>query len=264
MHKKILISTLLGASLSFATWGYFPLKESDSGIQVRANHFVGFGDSDPHYLNADVRYVIGTTLELALLNVGFQISDPAGLQNPVLSARLQLGQKSLLFAEGTIPIGQDAQEEFINLGYQHAFVLSTHFAWSTEASSAAIFGDNAEGNIEFKGVEVKAGTEMDFNKTPSLIWFVGSDLKVMASKGSDGSEPAQPDPYGYGYGGYGNSEGDDSATKSSAGLKIFGGASYELSPNMYLQEEVSLTLSIEGDAYENKSLAFRTSLKYSF
>jgi len=241
MYKKILISTLLGASLSFATWGYFPLKESDSGLEIRANHFIGFGDNDPHYLNADVRYVLGTSLEVALLNVGIQFSDPSGLQNPLFSVRYQLGQKALVFGEITVPIGQASHPEFIHVGYQQAFVLNQHLAWSSEIGYKNYFSEDADGTTKDHASSVNISMEADYNTTPSLIWFVGEDLEMNISDGDSYSESA-----------------------FNFGFKIFGGASYELKSNMHVQEEISFMPVHSGTYFDGKSLAFKTSLKYAF
>lgn len=267
MSKKIIVSTLLGASLSFATWGYFPLQESDSGLQVRANHYIGFGDSDTHYFNADVRYVLGTSLEIALLNVGFQISDPSGLQNPVLSARYQLGEKSLVFAEYALPIGLDVSKyndnfetlakyvytgvaSFLQLGYQHAFVLKPRFSWSSEIGYKMFFSESLDDGTINPASRIHIATELDFNSKPSFIWFAGANLEMPIS-----SSELEDNYYGYTY-----TLDDD----FNIGFKVFGGASLELSKGMFIQEEVSFMLIPIGDTYTDNGLAFKTSLKYAF
>lgn len=263
MSKKIIISTLLGTSLSFATWGYFPLKESDSGLQVKASHFIAFGDETPHSFNLNARYVFGSSLEISLMDLGYQISDPSGLQNPVAELRLQLGEKSLIFGEITLPIGDDSQEEYFHVGLQRAFALTSHFAWSSEIGFTNYFEDDA--GLD-KASKINVATEMDFNAKPSCILFVGAKADVNITKSENSGDDYYDDYYDYYYGYYYDDyyyDDENEDDQFDFGLTVFGGINLKIGKNTYLEEEFSMNL-LGSDTYDYSQTAFKTSLKHSF
>jgi len=288
MSKKILILPLLGASLSFATWGYFPFKASDDGFTVKASHYITFGDEDVHNFNLNARYVLGSTLEIALMDLGNQFTDPSGLLDPVISVRLQATENSLFFVEGTLPIGADEHPEYIYAGVQQALVLSKHFAWSTEfglkytfstteEEKHSVYVSSREGyksftveNTSSTGPEVIIATEADFNTNPSLIWFVGTEFvtTVLESK-YEYSYPVRVDSnYDYNYGGYTydyavQKEVDKAGDLFDIGLKVFGGFNIEIMDRTFIEEEFTMQLLGTGK-YDYSSYAFKTSLKHSF
>ncbi|SMP54038.1 hypothetical protein SAMN05720465_2271 [Fibrobacter sp. UWB10] len=263
MFKKFLILSLLGVSLSFATWGYFPLKDSDAGLTVKASHFIAFGDADVHRFDINARYVIGTSLEFALMNLGYQFNDPSGMPNPIASIRFQFNEKNLLFVEGAIPIGADYYTEYIHAGVQRALILSKHFAWSTELGLNYTFSSTEEsynGNITLKpGFELNFATEADFNAKPSFIWFIGAEAATMITESKIAREREVYDWYGYYY----QNEEVYAGDRFDFGVAIFGGFNFEIVKHTFIEEEFSAMVFGTGK-YDYSAYAFKTSLKHSF
>ena len=257
MTKKFFILPLLGASLSFATWGYFPFKASDEGFAVKASHFITFGDEDVHQFNLNARYVLGSTLEIALMDLGYRFSDPSGLQNPIASIRFQLNKNNLIFVEGTLPVGSAENPEYIHAGLQHAFVLSKHAVWSTELGANYLVNLTAETPYskitEKQGVELNLATEADFNTKPSFIWFVGAEVKTIVLDNKIIEEDR--------YSGY--TEEKYVGQLYDFGVKGFGGINVEIMEHAFIEEELSAQIYGIG-RYNYSSFAFKTSLKYSF
>lgn len=255
MFKKFLFLPLLGASLSFATWGYFPFTASDAGLTVKASHFITFGDADVQKFDFNARYVIGSSLEIALMNLGYQFTDPSGLPNPIASLRFQFSEKNLMFVEGTIPIGADDFSEYIHAGIQHALILSNHFAWSTELGVNYTFNSTEETYREkttFKpGLELNFATEADFNAKPSFIWFVGAEAKTMATESKIVLENR-----------YGIVE-ENAGDRFDFGVTVFGGFNIEIVEHTFIEEEFS-ALVLGNGIYDYSSYAFKTSLKHAF
>ena len=259
MFKKFLILSLLGVSLSFATWGYFPLKDSDAGLTVKASHFIAFGDADVHRFDINARYVIGTSLEFALMNLGYQFNDPSGMPNPIASIRFQFNEKNLLFVEGAIPIGADYYTEYIHAGVQRALILSKHFAWSTELGANYLINATIESNDFYgyskitkkEGVELNFATEADFNAKPSFIWFVGAEVKTMVLD----TKIVEEGPYW--------TDEEYAGELYDFGVRGFGGFNIEIMEHAFIEEELSMQIYGTGK-YDYSSFAFKTSLKYSF
>ena len=255
MFKKILFLPILGVSLSFATWGYFPFTASDEGLAVRASHFITFGDADVQEIDFSARYVIGSSLEIALLNLGYLFTDPSGMPNPIASLRFQFSEKNLLFVEGTIPIGSDDFSKNIHAGIQHALVLSKHFAWSTELGANYTFDLTDEAydeKITLKpGLEMNFATEADFNVKPSFIWFVGAETATMVTESKTVTE--------YWSGTYEENAGD----RFDYGVAVFGGFNIEIVEHTFIEEEFS-TMVLGTGKYNYSSYAFKTSLKHTF
>lgn len=239
MSKKVIISILLGASLSFATWGYFPLKESNSGFEVKATHLIAFGDYDARAFNLNARYVLGSTIEFALMNVGYPIFQPSiSYDNPIFSTRLQLFEKTSVFAEIALPTPNGyGVGEYIYLGVQQAIVLNKFFAWSTEFGYCNRFDDNGGYS---PASTIKAATEFDMSISPSFIWFVGTRFEMSITEGEY--------------------NGDVEQEVFDSSLDIFGGISLKVYNNTYIEEEVGFHL-LDDDYFE---FILSTSLKYSF
>ena len=257
MTKKFFILPLLCASLCFATWGYFPFKASDDGFTVKASHFITFGDADLHQFDLNARYVLGSTLEIALMDLGFRFTDPSGLQNPVVSLRFQFSEKNLLFVEGNLPIGSAENPVYIHAGLQHAFVLSQHFAWSSELGANYLIDATTEFPdfkiTEKQGVELNLATEADFNAKPSFIWFVGAEVRTMVLDNKIVEEDR--------YSGY--TEERYVGDLYDFGVIGFGGVNIEIMEHAFIEEELSAQIYGVG-RYDYSSFAFKTSLKYSF
>ena len=258
MTKKFFILPLLGATLCFATWGYFPFKASDDGFAVKASHFITFGDEDVHQFDLNARYVLGSTLEIALMDLGFRFTDPSGLQNPIASLRFQFSEKNLLFLEGTLPIGPLENPIYVHAGLQHALVLSKHSAWSAELGVNYLVGTRIEYSDDYKitekqGVELNLATEADFNAKPSFIWFVGAEVKTMVL-----DNKIVEDDFRFGY-----AEEKYAGDLYDFGVRGFGGFNIEIMEHAFIEEELSLQVYGIGK-YDYSSFAFKTSLKYSF
>lgn len=259
MTKKFFILPLLGATLSFATWGYFPFRASDEGFAVKASHFITFGDEDVHQFDLNARYILGSTLEIALMDLGFQFTDPSGLQNPIASLRFQFSEKNLLFVEGTLPIGSAENPKYIHAGLQHAFVLSQHFAWSTELGANYLINATIESNDFYgyskitkkEGVELNFATEADFNAKPNFIWFVGAEVKTMVLD----TKIVEEGPYW--------TDEEYAGELYDFGVRGFGGFNIEIMEHAFIEEELSMQIYGTGK-YDYSSFAFKTSLKYSF
>lgn len=269
MSKKIIISTLLGASLSFATWGYFPLQESDKGLQVKASFNLGTGDN-PIAFGLGARYVLGSSFEISLMDIGFVSGDKipldlesygdnelptnSGLMNPVLGVRYQFTRKFGAFVDLAIPFdSQEFAPGYIYLGIQKAFTLNRHFAWGNEVGYKSFFAVSSEtyyGDTEdvTRGSQVLVATELDFNKNPNFIWFVGG--KVSWNISETNGEARIDGAHNLG------EEGD-------TGIDVFAGASYKINPNLAIEEEFSMTLLGSGE-FDKSGLNFKTSAKYAF
>ena len=263
MFKKFLVLILLEATLSFATWGYFPFTNSDNGLTVKASHFITFGDADVHQFDINARYVLGSTLEIALMNLGYQFANPSGMPDPVASIRFQFSEKNLMFLEGTLPIGKTEYPEYIHAGLQHALVLSKHFAWSTELGAIYTFDSELEsysGKTTLKpGVELNFATEADFNAKPSFIWCVGAEINTMVSESKIVNEREYYSWDGYYY----QNDEEYAGDRFDFGIKAFGGFNIEIAEHTFIEEEFSMQV-IGNGKYDYSSYAFKTSLKHTF
>lgn len=259
MSKKILISTLLGASLSFATWGYFPLKESDSGLEVKGGYAFTSGDVDADNLLFKARLVIGGKLEISVQDFGYQFGDNSGLTNMVVGGRFQLSEKTSVFLDYALPMGSlDFAPSFFHAGLQHALVLQPHVAWGTEIGYTNYFEtsvDDEDIDIDEASV-INLTTEIDLNSTSKLIWFIGGNLNLKVSE----SEYTYT-RYDWYYGDETYTDGLDDAF--DIGFFLFGGVSLKISKNTAIEEEFTVNLFGSG-SYDFSFFALKTSLKHSF
>lgn len=199
------------------------------------------------------RYVFGETFEVSIQDFGYQFHDYMdGLKNPVLGARLQLGEKTLLFLDFGLPIGTiDNDPGYLKFGLQQAFVLNSHFAWSSEIGFQNLFtttidDDYYYGSYDYDhGSLIEVATEMDIHIS-RLILFAGYAFAIQITDGEAD------------FGDFTDSDGYAGSTRH----RIFFGPNLKITENINAEVEYSMQFGSKAYDYSADALAFYVKFKF--
>jgi len=183
MFKKIILSSALAISSSFAAWDLFPVLENHKGQAKLAMSFTNYTWHDNDYdalgMSAGVRYTVVPNLELAL-NVPYRFftyyagenMEVDGFGTPAFSTRYQFIPTMNVFADVYFPFGDDSRVE------KDAWILNVGLQFSTRLSQLINFGSQlgvylaTYGENQYAPFSAFVNAEFDFAVTSQFTPYI--------------------------------------------------------------------------------------------